>query len=526
MKTKILLLVLLLASFSNYSQSDSFWSKYSGEVSKLTTDKNVSRSSFPKTYELFELNIDAMRSVLLASVNKSGTSQTIISLPNANGQIEQFEVFEASNFDNELQARFPEIRAFSGKGISDKYATLKISISPKGIQTMVFRADKENEFIENFSANGKIYAVYNSQREKGKLAWTCSTPEKQLVNDLDFKISNITSKANDTNLRTMRLAQSCTAEYSNYFGATSAAQVSLVLAAYNATLTRCNGVYEKDLALHLYLVNNSTNVIYYDPTTDPYDDGAAGSGGTWNAQLQTTLTNLIGEANYDVGHLFGASGGGGNAGCIGCVCVDGSKGRGFTSPGSGGPVGDNFDIDYVVHEIGHQLGGTHTFSNANEGTGTNMEVGSGITIMGYAGITSANIASHSIDTYHAVSISQIQVNLVTKSCPIVTNISANNSTPVAVAGLNYNIPISTPFVLTGSGTDANPNNVLTYSWEQYDNSPSTLSDAASLASAAKLAGPNWISNNPSSSGIRYFPKLSRILLNQTRSEERRVGKEC
>src|SRR6187549_2910126 len=75
-------------------------------------------------------------------------------------------------------------------------------------------------------------------------------------------------------LKTLRLAQSVTAEYSNYFGATSASQVSLVLAAINNTLTRCNGVYEKDLALHLNLVAASTNVIYYNASTDPYSNAS------------------------------------------------------------------------------------------------------------------------------------------------------------------------------------------------------------------------------------------------------------
>ena len=39
-----------------------------------------------------------------------------------------------------------------------------------------------------------------------------------------------------------------------------------------------------------------------------------------------------------------------------------TKGRGITSPADGVPQGDNFDIDYVVHEIGHQLGGNEGFT--------------------------------------------------------------------------------------------------------------------------------------------------------------------
>ena len=84
----------------------------------------------------------------------------------------------------------------------------------------------------------------------------------------------------------------------------------MVLAAYNATLTRCNGCYEKDLAVHLNLIANTTAVIYYDPATDPYTTLS-----NWNSQLQATLTANIGEANYDIGHMFGA-----------LVCVRGHHG--------------------------------------------------------------------------------------------------------------------------------------------------------------------------------------------------------
>jgi hypothetical protein len=64
---------------------------------------------------------------------------------------------------------FPDIRAYSGKGITDRFATVKLSISPQGIQTMVFRSDKENEFIEPYSNDHRIYSVYRSHRDKGNL---------------------------------------------------------------------------------------------------------------------------------------------------------------------------------------------------------------------------------------------------------------------------------------------------------------------------------------------------------------------
>ena len=537
MKKQLLIALtpILLSGYAN-AQSDKFWEVSSKGKGNVVTAKGVARESFPKDFMLFDLNSEAMRQTLFSAVNSTSKKSAVISLPNAEGGIEQFEVFEASNFDAELQAQFPQIRAFSGKGLTDKYATLKISISPEGIQTMVFRVGKENEFMEPYSADRKVYAVYKSQREKGKLNWTCSTQDHQAFDDISNKIGSV-QKASTGQLKTMRLAQSCNAEYANYFGATSSAQVGLVLAAFNATLTRCNGVYEKDLGLHLNLVAGSTNVIYYDPATDPYSTTLA----NWNTELQNALsTTLTGpsttlaanNAAYDIGHMFGASGGGGSAGCIGCVCVNATitgtgatKGRGITSPADGVPQGDNFDIDFVVHEVGHQLGANHTFSNANEGYGVNMEVGSGVTIMGYAGITTEDVATHSIDVYHAASIAQIQTNLAGKTCPVTTNIAANNATPVVNAGADYTIPMSTPFMLTGSATDANAGDALTYSWEQYDDGAGQTG-AASAASATKTSGPNFRSFLPTTSPVRYFPQMASVLNGQTTTQGAEIAVEA
>lgn len=505
MRKVLLFATALLCSTLSFAQD--YWRPHT-DAARIITDKAVARLAFPTAFKLFDLNLPPLRNEVFRAAGNASAHSTIISLPSADGQIEQFEITEASNFEPALQAQFPEIRAFSGKGITDKHATLKLSISPQGIQAMVFRTGKENEFIEPYSADHTIYTVFKKQPKV--LPWKCSTPEHQLSTNISGQLPDVAARSTG-DMKTLRLAQSVTAEYSNFFGATSASQVSLVLAAVNATLTRCNGVYEKDLAIHLNLVAASTNVFYYNPSTDPYSPANTGAGGAWNGELQSTLTSVIGAANYDIGHLFGASGGGGNAGCIGCICVNNSKGSGFTSPADNIPQGDNFDIDYVVHEVGHQLGANHTFSMGNEGTGVNVEPGSGITIMGYAGITSQDLAPHSIDIYHAASIAQIESNLSGKTCPVTTIISANNATPVVNAGGNFTIPISTPFALIGSATDANAGDVLTYCWEQNDNASSSQTGANSVASPTKASGPNWITFAPSTSPTRYFPKMATIL---------------
>ncbi|WP_313804782.1 reprolysin-like metallopeptidase [Flavobacterium sp.] len=519
MKKSILL--TLAASFvisTGYSQTGNLWKASEGEIREVS--KNAQRESFPSEFKLYDLNLASLKQTLSSAQNKG---EVIISLPNTEGKMERFRMTEHSNFDAELQAQYPEIRSYAGVGIDDKYAQVRLSIDPRGIQTMVFRAGKRNEFMEPYSADGKTYAVFNSNRNKGHLPFTCSTEDHAVASDLADKL-NSNERSSVPQLKTFRLALSCNGEYANYFGATSAAQSGLVLAAFNATMTRVNGVFEKDFAIHMNIVAQTTNVIYYTPATDPYTTIA-----NWNVQLQNTLSaNLTGtgtplatnNAAYDIGHMFGSTGGGGSAGCIGCVCVndtasttDTNKGAGKTSPADGVPAGDTFDIDYVAHEMGHQFGANHTFSHGLEPYNVNVEPGSGSTIMGYAGITSYNVQMNSDDYFHAVSIAQVQSNMTTKTCQ--TDTAITHGTPVVNAGANYTIPMSTPFMLTGSATDSG-GNPLVYCWEQID---SAFSDtgAQSVASPTKIDGPNWRSFDPTPSPTRVFPTMSAILNGQVTS---------
>ncbi|WP_294298656.1 reprolysin-like metallopeptidase [uncultured Chryseobacterium sp.] len=503
---KQLLLIGVLASGISFAQTDRLWSENSGKnTSEIFENKSTLRN--PKIYSL---DINGLKNVLARAPKRLAPgekSEIIISFPNSQGQMENFKVRENSNFDPQLAAKYPDIKSYVGEGLGDSSTTVYFSISPLGLSSMEIYGDKSAVFIEPYSKDLSTYVVYKKSDKKDNLsAFECKVidvAQKGVAGN-----SNLTARPNadDAKLRTFRLALSCTGEYTTYFGGTKAN----ALAAMNNTMTRVNGVFEKDFSARMVLISNNDSVIYTNASTDPYSPSSQMN--NWNSQLQSTLTSVIGEANYDIGHLFGATGGGGNAGCIGCVCTNGSKGSGYTSPADGIPAGDNFDIDYVAHEMGHQFGGNHTFSMSNEGTGANMEPGSGSTIMGYAGITAQDIQPHSDAFFHAISIQQITNNIKAKTCPVST--STGNSIPTANAGLDYTIPKGTPFMLTGSGTDANGDS-LTYIWEQMDNASSSQTGASSAASATKASGPTFRSFTPQTTPVRYFPRMSSILAGAT-----------
>ena len=304
-------------------------------------------------------------------------------------------------------------------------------------------------------------------------------------------------------LREYRLAVATTGQYSNYHGATSSSQSSLVLSAVATTMNRVNGVYEQDVTIRMLLIGNNTDIFYYSGASDPYSNNDAGA---MLSQNQSNIDAVIGNSNYDIGHVFGTGGGG--VAWLGVPCNNNHKAKGVT--GSGNPVGDPFDIDYVAHEMGHQWGASHTQNNScNRNGPTAMEPGSASTIMGYAGICSPNVQFNSDAYFHGVSVQEMN-NYISggngNSCDAPV-FSFNNNPPSVSAGSNYTIPRLTPFVLTATGSDPD-GDPITYCWEQWDNEVGSMPPSAS-----NNQGPMFRSFYPSSSPKRYFPRLEDLVNN-------------
>jgi PKD repeat protein len=509
-------LAFIFSSAFAQNSSNALWTKYS---SNEINGEKVRRSSFPKTYHLFQLDLNLLKSRLINApilFSNNGQPALVLEFPNADGNYEKFAVYESSIMDPLLEAKFPMIKTYAAQGIDDPTATMRFSVTQFGLHTMSISGIKSTVFIDPYTSDLSTYIVYDRNNlGADSQSFQCLTdenvtlPSVQKTNgDGSLSVQNI----NDQKLRTYRLAQSCTAEYGNLFAGTSN-QKANIQAQMAITMNRVNGVYERDLAIHMNFVANNDLVIYYgSTTTDPWSN-------EWNTKTAQTIDAAIGVTNYDIGHNFNTTGGG-NAGCLSCVCMNSSqssthKGRGYT--GRANPTGDAFDIDYVAHEMGHQFGGYHVMNTCSRsGNGqTEVEPASGSSIMGYAGICSSNVQNNSHADFAYVNIRDISNNIKTgnsSSCAAITTLT--NTPPTASAGLDYTVPISTAYILEGTGSDADGNSSLTYAWAQNDPAQSPGSGAPA---STYSVGPLYRALPPSTSPNRYMPALATVLANSLNS---------
>ncbi len=520
--TILLLFAVLLvpAAFAGDSP-DNVWQEVSDFYLRSNTKE---RTVVPAYYRTFQLNKNELASILrnapMEFTESARSNPMILTLPMPDGKFARFSIVRSPVIEPGLAAKYPELNeTFRGQGIDDPTATVRFDFLPNGFHSMIL-SPKGTVMVDPYAKDDTDnYISYFKKAAPKTENFICNFEDEDAFNELSraknfdpnsfIPNSSPESVVSGTELRTYRLALAATGEYT---AAVGGGTVAGALAAQVLIMNRVNGVYERDLAIHMNIIANNDQIIYTDANTDPYTNN---SGSTMLGQNTTNLNTVIGTANYDIGHVF--STGGGGVATLNGPCGS-NKARGVT--GLGNPIGDPFAIDYVAHEMGHQWGANHTFNGSvsncaggNRSSSSAYEPGSGITIMAYAGICgNQDLDKHSIDTFHVKSLEVIvnySQNGNGNTCAVTT--TTGNTPPVitSVNGTSFNIPKQTPFVLTGSATDAN-SDAVTYDWQEYDLGALTTTVPNTDADGAR---PIFRPYSPSTDGYRYFPSMQYILAN-------------
>lgn len=503
MKKAISLLTPLLLMLTAFSANAQSWWSDSAESDAARLAK--SRSIVPDQYRVVDIDLEKLITELADAPRwftpEAALGGVELTFPMPDGSEQTFQVVEAPVMSPGLAAKYPGMRSFAGKSRADGSAYARFGYTHKGFHAMILSGQHSTVFIDVYSSGQtRFHQVYYKSDYSGIAGndFVCHVDALAEEASADGNTNAESLILGDCLLRDYRMALACTGEYAQFHGGT----VPDVMAEYNVAMTRVNGVYERDVTVHMELIDRTDELIFLNGNTDPYTNN---NGATMLGENQATIDDIIGFNDYDIGHVF--STGGGGIASLNAPC-NGNKARGVT--GLGSPVNDPFYIDYVAHEIGHQFGANHTQNNScNRVNATAMEPGSASTIMGYAGICAPNVQNNSDDHFHAISIQEITNNIEFGSggtCPEIIN-TGNTGPMVSVESTVYNLPVATPFFLTAIATDSEGDE-MTYCWEQMDNE---IADMPPLPT--NDGGPAFRSNSPTLSPTRYFPNLQAVVNN-------------
>ena len=504
-----------LLNTSVFAQTPTLWLDQSDIAARGLDSKYISNDRGVKNARALTLNTEAMKSLLTPTlkdftanenIQARAATQISIEMPLPDGSNVQLNLESTAVLPPQLAEKYTSIKTYKVAEANGGIVSGRVDFTELGFHAMLQTVDGQTLFIDPANeTTTENYISYRKAEQSSEVAFQCSAPDEHNHEHKPFSPfqSRVAARTrSNEGIIEYRIAIAATGEYTQLQGGT----VSAALSAIATTLNRVNHVYEQSLGIRLSLIEQNDLLIYTNSSIDPYSNYDIEN---MLAENQKNLDLVIGSSNYDIGHVFGTSGGG--LAYIGSVCNGSSKARGAS--GIRNPNNDSFDIDYVAHEIGHQFGATHTF-NSNQGICTSgartsrsaFEPGSGSSIMSYVGgCGTDDLQSFADAMFHSGNIEQINQNVLTgtaSSCGIAHQ--SSNSAPLAFAGSSYTIPANTPFELKAAATDAD-NDVLQYSWEQID---------IGSASALKVdTGNNPLFRilPPTDKATRSFPSLQTIL---------------
>lgn len=513
-----LLLLGILAIQPSISSAETYWTDQLDNGATTLSESVINKHG---TGEFREVSFDlpSLRAALTPTMAKSSYAP-IISFPQPDGGFKRFVVEPSGIIPEALSAKFPHLLTYKGYAIDDPTISIRFEVTDTQINAQIL--EPGNRWMidaQPSRGEGRAISFYSGKtlRQSGAQFCELETPhsskEKEHSQEKKSLTESQAAKSRGDILRTYRLAVATTGEYGQFHGG----QTASVLDAVATTINRVVGILEQEVSISLVLVENNEKILYTIGLNDPFTGNSDAS--TLIDESQSVIDTQIGADNYDIGHTL--STGAGGLAALGSVCSSGYKARGVT--GSGQPQGEYFDVDFVAHEIGHQLGANHTFNGSSGGCSggnrnylTAYEPGSGSTIQAYPSLCGPDDLQNSVDPiYHSESFEEIY-DFVTEgdgaSCGVTD--STGNTPPQVNAGADYTVPRGTPLVLNGSAVDAEQSN-LTFLWEQRD-----LGDQAALSAPDDGEIPLFRVFTPSTRSDRYLPRLNAVVSGNFSDDEK------
>ncbi len=439
----------------------------------------------PVDYRSYRVDLAGVRAAL------AGGGTRHLSIPDPAGTPTDLTLVEDSVMAPSMQAAHPDIRTY--RGTADHGASVRLDVTPLGFHAMVRRPDGVVWYVEPATrAVGESRVLSFAGAAAGEPGSTFVEQEVRRTSDraaAEVGHADLSTPGGLVSQRTYRLALVTDPAYAAYVApgaSTHAASDPLVLAAKTTLINRVNEAYNDDVAYRFTLIAGTDTRLNLLTTAEM--SGAHGPCGA-NACFPGAATSydcgsllernafalgmLVGANTFDLGHIGVGVAGGGIAG----LGVVGTAAKAMGCTGVPTPVGDVYAIDYVAHEMGHQMGADHTFNGVQSSCGGNgnpqtaVEPGSGVTIMAYAGICSSDnlqphsdpyFSFHSIQEFEATTAASpaaefeqqvVALNGFDGADSFTLTGSAGTSSPV-VHGSSYNAGGLASAVLAASGSAA------------------------------------------------------------------------
>jgi len=499
----IFLAYLLLGLFATTLTGQRLWS----DIDERVIDQNLLEEKIAPSSTSRTVALDLQQWEQIATQNPSNLS---INLPLPTGELLDVIIKEAPILEKKLADKFPAIKTYTIAAPS----TIKgrISYTPNGVHALLYHP-AGMVFIEpivpgNASYHSSYFAKDQSAEEPEVFRLSCGTIPKIPTGEPTQATAQSRSSGNAVDLKMYRLLISTTGEFAQYHNARLPGEVLFEVA---EQMNFINAIYEREFAIRFELIDETLDLIFIDPATDPYD----GDRTVFSLLQQSSfdLETRVDVNKFDIGHILTSncfpSQGGQAAGVaeFRSACTV-RKSRGVSCQFQSNT---RFATNIFAHEIGHQFGASHSWSNCagseDQRAETPYEPGSGSTIMSYAGACGFqnNVQQRADPYFHIANIEQVERHQESNpTCG--SSISSENVAPEAIILQEEDlvIPILTPFELKGEAIDENGDD-LTYSWEQFDVGP------ASILDEPRGNAPIFRSFPPSSNSNRVIPRLENII---------------